>query len=185
MQPSAEDRVAVGRIRDAWGIAGWFRVEPYNAPQESVLRSAKRWWLRRELAGPQVPSAAPDVQATTRELRVTRCRIHGDALVARADSIDDRSAAESLRGFEVWISRSEFPKAADGEFYWIDLIGCSVTGQGGVPLGVVSALDDHGAHPFLIVTDGTQERLVPFVDAYIESVDLGARAIRVDWNADW
>lgn len=126
-----------------------------------------------------------DLSAIERELRVARCRIHGDALVARAESIEDRSAAESLKGFEIWISRSEFPRASDGEFYWVDLIGCSVTGQGGAPLGTVSALDDHGAHPFLIVTDGTRERLVPFVDAYIESVDLDARVIRVDWNADW
>ena len=79
------DAVCVGRIRDAWGIAGSIRVEPFNAPRESVLRSVRRWWLVRAPApggAPLQPGSA--VRMVARALQITRCRIHGDALVAQA-----------------------------------------------------------------------------------------------------
>ena len=180
------DAVCVGRIRDAWGIAGSIRVEPFNAPRESVLRSVRRWWLVRASA----PGGAPlqpglPVRMVARELQITRCRIHGDALVAQAQDISDRTAAETLKGHDIYLSRADFPRADSGEYYWIDLIGCTVLGQHDVPLGVVAALDDHGAHPILFIQDGERERLVPFVEDYLIEVDVGSRRIRVDWHADW
>jgi len=184
-EPQGGELIAVGRIRDAWGVAGGFKVEPYNDPRESLLRSVRRWWLTREPSSSVRAGAATDPASLSRELRVLRCRIHGDGLVARAEGVDDRTAAESLKGFEVWVRRADFPKAGANEFYWIDLIGCEVIGQGDVSLGTVQALDDHGAHPILIISAGDHERLVPFVDAYLIEVDPGRRLIRVDWNADW
>ena len=180
------DAVCVGRIRDAWGIAGSIRVEPFNAPRESVLRSVRRWWLVRAPApggAPLQPGSA--VRMVARALQITRCRIHGDALVAQAQDISDRTAAETLKGYEIYISRADFPRADSGEYYWIDLIGCTVLGQHDAPLGVVAALDDHGAHPILFIQDGERERLVPFVEDYLIEVDVVSRRIRVDWHADW
>ncbi len=124
-------------------------------------------------------------KAVASEYRITRCRIHSDTLVAQAQGVSDRTAAEALKGLEVHVSRADFPKPAEGEYYWIDLVGCAVWGQNDIVLGSVSALDDHGAHPILIVVDGERERLVPFVGDYIVAVDLEARLIRVDWHADW
>jgi len=180
------DAIAVGRIRDAWGIAGSLRVEPFNAPRESVLRSVRRWWLVRG-ADPARPVAAPGPMPTAlaRELTITRCRVQGDWLVAQAQGVADRTAAETLKGFEIHVSRADFPRPDSGEYYWIDLIGCSVRGQQDAALGTVAALDDHGAHPILIIQDGERERLVPFVGDYIVEVDIGARLIRVDWHPDW
>ena len=179
------DSVLVGRIREAWGIAGAFRVEPFNDPQNSVLRATKRWWL---VPGPDRPSSVrPGVAGPeqARQIRISRCRVHGDGLVAQSVSVPDRTAAEGLKGFQVYLSRADFPKASSGEYYWIDLIGCQVFGQQDVLLGTVSALDDHGAHPILVIVEGDHERMVPFVDQYILNVDLPARRIQVDWHPDW
>ena len=179
------DTIAVGRIRGAWGIAGSFKVEPFNSLHDSVLRTARRWWLV------PAPDRVPGVRAglpagaVAREFRITRCRVHSDALVAQAHGVADRTAAEALKGLEVHVSRADFPKPAEGEYYWIDLIGCAVRGQHDAALGSVSAIDDHGAHPILSIVDGERERLVPFVGHYIVAVDLEARLIRVDWHADW
>ncbi len=98
---------------------------------------------------------------------------------------DDRSTAESLKGLDILVSREAFPRPAEGEFYWVDLIGCEVKNTSGSTLGVVSQIDHHGAHPILILHDGEQERLVPFVEAYIQQVDLPGRRIVADWESDW
>jgi 16S rRNA processing protein RimM len=179
------DTIAVGRIRGAWGIAGGFKVEPFNSLPDSVLRTARRWWLVPVPERETGVRAGLPAGAVAREFRITRCRVHSDALVAQAQGVADRTAAEALKGLEVHVSRADFPKPAEGEYYWIDLIGCAVRGQDDAALGLVSAIDDHGAHPILSIVDGERERLVPFVGHYIVAVDLEIRLIRVDWHADW
>lgn len=38
------DAIEVGRITDAWGVKGWFKILPYSADPEALL-SSKRWFL--------------------------------------------------------------------------------------------------------------------------------------------
>jgi 16S rRNA processing protein RimM len=116
---------------------------------------------------------------------VTQSREHGGLVVAAAQDVADRSAAQALKGARVFVARSSFPSAGDGEFYWVDLIGCTVINREGAVLGSVADLMDTGTHSVLRVLQGEDERLVPFVAAYIDDVDLPARRITVDWALDW
>lgn len=163
------DLIAVGRVVDAYGTRGWVKIECFNRPEESVLLACRRWWL-------------PD----GRSLRVQSVRQHASVLVGKPAEFTDRDHALSLKGLEIRVSRSEFPVAADGEYYWVDLEGCEVRNREGASLGQVVSVVDHGAHPILIVQDGEDaERLIPFVDAYVLDVELAARRILVDWQPDY
>ena len=91
-------------------------------------------------------------------------------------------------------SGSSFPTAGDDEYYWVDLIGAEVINRQGETLGRVSTLIDTGAHSVLCVRrpeagpevpDTQAERLIPFVAAYVDTVDLAARRIQVDWALDY
>ncbi|PZP29385.1 MAG: ribosome maturation factor RimM [Roseateles depolymerans] len=176
-----DDLIQVGHILDAWGIKGWFKVQAYSQ-QADALFTAKRWFLKS--TGPK---------AARRELKIASVREHGEGIVAFADDVPDRNAAEALKGFELFISRSDFPKAGDGEYYWVDLIGLEVLNRESQPLGRVVGLIDTGPHCVLrIVPPGLiepvkpdQERLIPFVDAFVDEVDMPARQIRVDWGVDY
>jgi 16S rRNA processing protein RimM len=113
-------------------------------------------------------------------------------VVAQAQDIDDRSAAEALKGTRIFVSRASFPTADPDEYYWIDLIGLAVVNHQGEHLGTVAGLLDTGPHCVLRVTpEGAQpgdeavERLIPFVAAYIGEVDLATRRITVDWGLDY
>ena len=53
-------------------------------------------------------------------------KAHGKGLVAKLSGIDDRDQAEALAGFEIIVSRSQFPQAEVGEYYWADLEGLKV-----------------------------------------------------------
>jgi 16S rRNA processing protein RimM len=174
--PMPPDAVEVGRIVGAWGVKGWFKVQPF-ADDPQALFSSKRWYLRAP-EGPGVAEQPP-------LLRVTQSREHGGVVVATAQDVPDRSAAEALRGARVFVARSSFPTAAADEFYWVDLIGCAVVNREGVALGSVADLMDTGTHSVLQVRAGEQERLIPFVAAYVDTVDLEARRIVVDWALDW
>lgn len=167
--------IALGRIIDAWGVRGWVKVEPFAQASDTTLTRAPRWHLMRKAA------IAAD-EPLDRWVKIERARRHSAGVVAKFHGCDDRDAALALRGSEVCVKRSDFPALPDGEFYWIDLIGCALTNVEGESLGNVIAMDDHGAHPILQTDTGV---MVPFVDAYLIEVDLAQRRIVVDWQADW
>lgn len=174
------DALEVGRVGEAYGLQGWFKVHPYADPPEA-LRAARRWHL-------QAPERSPLPAALPASLEIARVREHGDGLVAQAAGIADRSAAEALRGARVFVSRSSFPAVGTDEFYWTDLIGCTVLDRQGATLGDVVGLLDTGPQSVLRVQPaeaGAEERLIPFVAAYVDSVDTALRRIVVDWGSDY
>ncbi|MCX7265885.1 MAG: ribosome maturation factor RimM [Betaproteobacteria bacterium] len=182
------DAIEVGRIADAWGIKGWFKVITHSASPEALF-SSKRWYLLPSDRAPLAPHA--QALAGPVILKIKEAKDHSDTVVASAHDVPDRTAAEALKGARVFISRSSFPSTADGEYYWVDLLGLDVVNREGVALGQVKDLMSTGPQTVLVLSgapaDGDKpvERMIPFVAAFIDDVDLPARKITVDWQADY
>ena len=181
-----EDAVEVGRIVDAFGVKGWIKVEPFSSDPQALF-SSRRWFL----AAPQDrrPERAEPGTALPTLLPIAEARDHGDMVIARSTEIPDRDAARALRGARVFVSRASFPTADRDEFYWVDLIGLRVVNRQGENLGTVTGLLDTGPHSVLRIMPAeggeTDERLIPFVAAYVDDVSLPERRITVDWGPDY
>jgi 16S rRNA processing protein RimM len=164
------DLVALGVVRGAFGVKGWVRIQPFGA--ETTLQSTRLWWLQQ-----------PDGQA--KRLAVTEVKPHSGALLAKWDGCESPELADTLKGATIAVPRSAFPALPEGEVYWVDLIGARVINRNGTELGTVTALSSNGAQDLLEVTGESGTLLVPMVPSYVESVDVAAREVRVDWEADW
>ena len=175
------DAVEVGRIADAWGIKGWFKVLPYSSDPEALF-AAKQWFLQPAERGAKTFSG-------TVALPIRQSKTHSGSIVAWAQGVDDRNAAEALRGARIFISRAHFPAAEADEYYWVDLIGLTVLNREGVALGVVRDLLSTGPQTVLVLQqeqgDKPIERMIPFVAAFVDQVDLAGRRITVDWQPDY
>jgi 16S rRNA processing protein RimM len=177
------DAVEVGKVTGAWGIKGWFKVQPHSAQAEALF-SSKRWFIQIKLPGPAERFA-------TLLLPVSQAKDHSDGVVATSFDIPDRNHAEALKGARVFVPRSSFPTAGDDEYYWVDLIGLPVINLEGVNLGIVKELISTGPQTVLVIayTDGEdgkeRDRMIPFVSVYISKVDLTERLITVDWQPDY
>ena len=176
------DAIEVGRIADAWGVKGWFKVLPHSANPEALF-SSKRWYLLPTERGLKTFDGCAS-------LTIKEAKEHSASVVATATDVLDRTAAEALRGSRIFVSRASFPAAAKDEYYWVDLIGLDVVNRQDEALGVVKELLSTGAQTVLVleysVEDGKpQERMIPFVSAYVDKVDLKARRILVDWLQDY
>ena len=175
------DAVEVGRIGDAWGIKGWFKVLPFSAQPEALF-SSKRWYV-----------VAPDKGVPSfdgaRMLKLREAKDHSGGVVALAHDIDDRDSAQALRGARVFVPRSSFPSTAPDEYYWVDLIGLEVVNREGEVLGRVTELLQTAAQTVMVmeyvVGDKTAERMIPFVAAHVDGVDLSSRRISVNWQSDY
>jgi 16S rRNA processing protein RimM len=183
LAPWPQDALEVGRIGEAWGLKGGFRVLPYADPPEALL-AASSWYLK----APEGASRPASSATLPSMLEIASVRASADGLIASSPAVPDRTAAEALRGARIFIARSQFPKTAEDEFYWADLIGLDVVNREGVALGSVVGLIDTGPHSVLRIqpaaVDG-DEVLIPFVSAYVDRVDAATRRIVVDWGLDY
>jgi 16S rRNA processing protein RimM len=183
-----EDAVEIGRVVAAWGVKGWIKVQPF-ASDPQALFSSKRWFVKPPEEGvlKRPGAAAADFPPL---LKIVEAKDHGAGVVAQVQGVDDRQAAEALRGARLFVARSSFPTADADEYYWVDLIGLSVVNRQGEVFGHVVGLIDTGPHSVLRVAPEAAaseeaERLIPFVAAYIDDVSLAERRITVDWGLDY
>ena len=186
------DAIEVGRVLGAWGIKGGIRVKPFSKDPEALF-SARHWFIQppENVLGARAGASLSQFPPL---LHISSSKVQGDSVVATAQELPDRNAAELMQGARVFVARTHFPTAGDGEYYWIDLIGLTVVNRQGETLGTVTDLIDTGAHSVLRVlrpdaTEGASldasERLIPFVAAFIDAVSLVDRRITVDWGLDF
>ena len=169
------DFVVLGKIVGPYGLRGVVKVHPL-ADDPQAWSSLAHWWVGKEDVPP----------AQWQSSKLVRCSLRGDLLIAELDCLPDRNASETAKGLLVGVPRADLPDAAKDEFYWADLIGLEVLNTHEQSLGRVLGLIETSANDVLRVGDSVEkERLLPFVEAVVLDVDLSARRMRVEWEADW
>jgi 16S rRNA processing protein RimM len=114
------------------------------------------------------------------EYRVTEVRDHGAKLLVRFAGVDDRTAAERLRGRELLVPESWLPELPDGEWWPYQIEGCTVVTDDGRALGVVTEVIANPANDLWVAVDeeGT-ETLVPALADLLRDVDVVGKRIVV------
>lgn len=117
-----------------------------------------------------------------RRLTVAAAREHSGRLLVRFHEVDERGAAEELRGAVLTASVADLPPTADpDEFYDHQLEGLTVCMVDGVLVGTVREVSHGPAGDLLVVErDGGHEALVPFVRAIVAEVDIAAGRVVLD-----
>lgn len=174
--PSARKLILLGKLHGAFGVRGELKLESFTDPLRSILRY-QPWILRSP-------------QGVEREMSDARGRETAKGIVATFPGVEDRDAADALRGTEVWVPRAVLPPPQPGEYYWVDLEGLRVVNLEGADFGTVSHLFATGANDVLVARGGAsgegRERMIPFLEPdYIRSVDFEAGVVTVDWDAEF
>ena len=161
--------LVVGRVVKAHGVAGELVVEVRTDDPDSRFAPGSVL-LGRPREGPQ------------REHTVESVRAHGGRLLVRLAGINDRDAADAMRGVVFLIDSDELPPIDDpDEFYDHQLEGLTVRAVDGRDVGTVTEVLHTAAGELLAIRrDGGGEVLVPFVSAIVTSVSLTDRLIEID-----
>ena len=172
------DLIIVARLGVAYGVKGWIKLHPFSHSPDA-LEHSNTWWI-----APYLPNQNDVPQSAWQSVEVKTIKSHSDTWVAEFAGWNDRTIAENHKGWQVAVSRTDFPSTDDGEFYWVDLIGASVVNQEGVTLGILQGLLESAAHPVMQIVGETAEYLIPFVSAFVGEVDTEAKIINVEWDVD-
>jgi len=187
MAPALDAMVVLGTVVGSYGVRGWVRIKPHTEAPDGLLGFPKLW-------------LKPPGASIWQELAKADGRMHSGHVLMALQGSETREEAMLLKGAELGVPRAELPASAQGEVYLSDLVGLSVINRAGQNLGEVAGISEHGAHPLLRVDRPRSEsigdpaekrqrdpvqRLIPYVPAIVDRVDLEARTIEVDWGDDY
>ena len=146
-------RIPLAAVAGAHGIQGEVRLKLFTDSAENLARHAVLF-----VGGV--------------ERRLLKVRGDNKGAVARFEGVDDRTAAEALRGSLVEIDRVALPPLDDGEYYHSDLVGIPCVDGDGQALGSVVAVENFGAGDLLEIADATGRRsLIPLKPGIADLVD--------------
>lgn len=158
--------ITVGEIVKAQGIAGEIKVK-------TLTDSPERFRKLRVL------------YLDERPYKVLGLRLDRDFAYLKLQGIDDRNAAEGLRGKFVQIDRVHAVDLEEDEYFIADLIGCEVQDDSGAILGKIVDLSQTGGAVDVIEAISTRGGAFrfPFLRRVILHVDVKAKRFVVDRNA--
>jgi len=160
------DRLVVGQVRGLHGLNGAVRVEILTDDPDRFSVGSR---LHRE--------------GSDAALTVAWSQQDGPGILVRFREVPSRPAAEPLR--EAYLEAEVGERAlADGEFYWHEVVGVSVTTSNGETLGTVRDVFRAGGGEILVVDGGRWgEILVPAVGAVVSELAPREGRIVVDRDA--
>ena len=136
--------ILVGKIVAPQGIRGEVRVQTFTStPSDFQKLNIKSLRFKDEA------------------FRFVRTIPNSNVIIAKISGIDDRNAAETLRGTELFIERSALPDLKENEFYQADLIGFDVV-RNGKKIGIVDCFQNYGAGDIIELDNGD---MVSFIGA--------------------
>ena len=155
----------VGKLGSTYGIRGWLRIYSSTEQAESIF-DYQPWFLK--------------IKGEWQPTELENWRHHNHEIIVKLKGVD----------VEIGVDLSVFPELEEGDYYWHDLIGCSVVNLEGYTMGTVTEMMETGSNDVLVVKANTkdafgkQERLIPFLyEQVVKRVDLTTKTIEVDWDA--
>lgn len=118
-----------------------------------------------------------------RSFEVLEIREAKNIVVVRFRGVNDRNAAETLNGLELYIERDNLPdeELDEDEFYYTDLEGLEAVDDKGTSYGTISGIYDFGAGDLLeLKGPGKRPVLIPFSEAAVLEIDLEGGKVLID-----
>jgi 16S rRNA processing protein RimM len=165
-RPADQDWVPLAVVGRPHGVRGEVRAHPFN--RDSALLLDLDEVLVRFVDGER--------KGEEHEVSIDVARQGNDAILVKLHAVDDRDAAEGVKGAHLCARRGDFPPLEPGEFYATDIVDADVI-LDGAAIGKVKELSSYPSVDILLVTTDRGRFEVPLVDAYVETVDAEASRI--------
>ena len=170
-QQRPADHVVIAVVGAPHGLRGEVRVKSYTENPMAV------------------GDYGPLLGADGKTYRIKALRpVKDDIIIARLESVADRTAAEAITNLVLSVARGQLPPVEDDdEFYHADLVGLNVLDESGEVIGQVIGLMNFGAGDMLDIKLNRPgpSALLPFTKAFVPTIDLAQRVIHARPPADF
>jgi 16S rRNA processing protein RimM len=164
--PPKPGLILLGRIAAAHGIRGDVLIKAFTQEPDGIAAY-----------GPLTDETG------TRSLKIKVRRVTPKGVIAGIAGVDDRNAAEALKGLELFVAREKLPEPDEDEIYHADLIGLTATDEAGTEIGKIVNVENFGGGDLLELrlTGKRSTELVPFTHAHVPVVDIATGRLVIRW----
>ena len=160
-RPKDDEWVPLAVVGRPHGVRGELRAHPFNRDSDLLM----------DLEEVLVRFTDGERKGEQHEVSLDSARPGNDAILVKLHGVDDRDAAEAVKGAELCVRRGAFPKLEEGEFYACDIIGADAVLDGEV-IGRIEAFTSYPSVDILVVAAQNRGRFeVPLIDPYVDEVD--------------
>lgn len=156
MMPTNVEFIVIGQITKPHGVRGEVRVKPHTDDP------ARFGWLEQVYVGEQSPQL----------MAVEKARVHQGMVLLKLTAVNDRMAAEALRGEWLMVPEDEALPLEEGEYYLFQLEGLMVFTTEGDLLGTLTSIIETGANNVFVVQGDNGERLLPDIPDVVQEIDF-------------
>jgi 16S rRNA processing protein RimM len=159
--------IEIGRIVRSHGLEGRVKVLSYLESPETL----------HDLSGLFVGRAVPEAVL----FPLVAVQAGRDSFILQLGGVDDRNAAERLRGCSVWMPSETMRKLPEGEYYWRDIIGLQVLTEEDEILGRIESVFPTGGNDVYVCRGGGREILLPAIEEVVRKIDTdrGVMVVRL------
>ena len=148
--------IVIGQITKPHGVRGEVRVKPHTD------EPARFNWLEQVYVG----------ESSQRLMAVEKARVHQGMILLKLTAVNDRTAAEALRGEWLMVPEAEALPLAEGEYYLFQLVGLAVFTAEGDALGMLTRVIETGANNVFEVQGEQGELLLPDIADVVQEIDF-------------
>jgi 16S rRNA processing protein RimM len=160
----------LGEILRPHGIRGELRLKVQTDYPERMINELETVYIGRD----------PHESEAT-EYTIQSARFHQEYILLQLKEVQDRNAAELLRGLYVMVDLENAVPLEEDEFYLFELIGLTVKTTSGEELGTIQDILETGANDVYIVKGRKYgELLVPAHDETLIDVDVEAGIVTMN-----
>ena len=165
------DFIVIGRITSTHGIKGWVSIESYSSNLEDIFDY--KLFL--------------NIDGNFKKIDINDYRMMPKKIIVKIKNVDSIELAEKFLDYKIYTKSDELSKLNEDEYYWNDLIGCSVYSNEQHLLGNVTNIIRNSSSDILVIKnrENQEEILIPFIKDYLLEVNLREKTIGVNWKNDY
>ena len=159
--------ISVGKILNFHGIKGEAKVG-FSRGQEDFILRLKEVYIRKD--NEYIPFVVQNV------------RLNKNFALFKFEGIDSINELMDYKGSLIFVEENFIREnLEENEFLIDELVGMSIYDNEGNKLGFVIGVSNNGANDLLSVKTNTKHvSLIPFVEAFIQKVDIKEKAITIN-----
>jgi len=172
-QPDVEKLVYLGTLTKPQGVRGGIRMHPeFDDLDDFEFLKTTRLFLKPATEAAGLRAQASGKAGQYRQVELLEFQPHQRVLILYLEDFPDMTAADTLRGYEVYVYENELWDLPEGKYYTWQLVGLSLFDEStGTSAGTVTELRP-GVQDYLVVKGDGPEFLVPYVPEIVKSVRL-------------
>ncbi len=165
--------VQVGKVRDSHGLKGELFVVTSLEQTPPWVQEFSRFTLVY-----QNPTEKGKHEEKTKSFDVKKTRPHKKGFIVKCDEISNRNESDLFIGAAFYIDESYLQSDKGNKLYLREVKGCKIYSDN-KELGTIVSFGTNGAQDLLVVQTASGEVEVPFVQDFVEKLDLENQKIHM------